>query len=450
MAFNDLVAQKIKDFEQQGVPQVFERDLDLGNPQKPKRDNIVNVIVGARRCGKTYRLYQEMQRLQGQGIEFDRMLYFNFEDERLRPYEPSLLADVLDTFYALYPAARTEGAYIFFDEIQEIPEWGTFLRRVVDTEKATVFVTGSSSKMLSAELKSEFRGRSLVRELFPMSFSEYVRYNTGAVPAPDAPLSSSDAAVLRNQLSGYLERGGFIATLDQAPADAIQLLQEYASRTVAMDVVERFDIRNPRLASLFLARCMASSGRELSVNKVYNEFKSRQIPVSRNTLSDLLAYYEDAYLLFSVSEFSRSLASNTRSASKVYAADPAMFGAFSPAAVSDQGQRLETAVFNALRRRTPAARTGSVCRLLFKNGSRKHEVDFVAGDALLMQAYDLVQVSVEMTNEKTREREIAALDASMAQFDLGESAIVTMDEQTDIPCEHGVVHVMPAWKWLLA
>lgn len=450
MAFNDLVAQKIKDFEQQGVPQVFERDLDLGNPQKPKRDNIVNVIVGARRCGKTYRLYQEMQRLQGQGIEFDRMLYFNFEDERLRPYEPSLLADVLDTFYALYPAARTEGAYIFFDEIQEIPEWGTFLRRVVDTEKATVFVTGSSSKMLSAELKSEFRGRSLVRELFPMSFSEYVRYNTGAVPAPDAPLSSSDAAVLRNQLSGYLERGGFIATLDQAPADAIQLLQEYASRTVAMDVVERFDIRNPRLASLFLARCMASSGRELSVNKVYNEFKSRQIPVSRNTLSDLLAYYEDAYLLFSVSEFSRSLASNTRSASKVYAADPAMFGAFSPAAVSDQGQRLETAVFNALRRRTPAARTGSVCRLLFKNGSRNHEVDFVAGDALLMQAYDLVQVSVEMTNEKTREREIAALDAAMAQFGLGESTIVTMDEQADLSCENGVVHAVPAWRWLLA
>ena len=161
-----LTEPKIKDFEQQGVPQVFERDLDLGNPQEPKRDNIVHVIVGTRRCGKTYRLYQEMRRLQDQGIELDRMLYFNFEDERLRPYEPSLLADVLDTFHAPYPAARGEGAYLFFDEIQEVPEWGAFLRRVVDTEKATVYVTGSSSKMLSSELKSEFRGRSLVRELF--------------------------------------------------------------------------------------------------------------------------------------------------------------------------------------------------------------------------------------------------------------------------------------------
>ena len=110
MAFNDLIAQKIKDFEQQGVPQVFERDLDLGNPQEPKRDNIVNVIVGARRCGKTYRLYQEMRRLQSRGVELDRMLYFNFEDERLRPYEPSLMADVLETFYALYHVDRTEGA----------------------------------------------------------------------------------------------------------------------------------------------------------------------------------------------------------------------------------------------------------------------------------------------------------------------------------------------------
>ena len=207
MAFNDLIAQKIKDFEQQGVPQVFERDLDLGNPQEPKRDNIVNVIVGARRCGKTYRLYQEMRWLQSRGVELDRMLYFNFEDERLRPYEPSLLADVLDTFYALYPVARTEGAYIFFDEIQEIPEWGAFLRRVVDTEKATVYVTGSSSKMLSSELKSEFRGRSLVRELFPLSFSEYVRYKTGSVLEPDATFSPSDAALLRHHLIGYLERG---------------------------------------------------------------------------------------------------------------------------------------------------------------------------------------------------------------------------------------------------
>lgn len=76
---------------------------------------------GGLRCGKTYRLYQEMRRLQSRGVELDRMLYFNFEDERLRPYEPSLLADVLDTFYALYPAARTEGATCFFDEIRKFP-----------------------------------------------------------------------------------------------------------------------------------------------------------------------------------------------------------------------------------------------------------------------------------------------------------------------------------------
>ena len=79
--------------------------------------------------------------------------------------------------------------------------------------------------MLSSELKSEFRGRSLIRELFPLSFSEYVRYKTGSVFEPDATFSPSDAALLRHHLIGYLERGGFIATLEQTPADAIQLLQ---------------------------------------------------------------------------------------------------------------------------------------------------------------------------------------------------------------------------------
>ena len=114
MAFNDLVAQKIKDFEQQGVPQVFERDLDLGNPQEPKRDNIVHVIVGTRRCGKTYRLYQEMRRLQDQASSLTDA-YFNFEDERLRPgMEPSLLlADVLDTFHALYPLLEARAPHLF-------------------------------------------------------------------------------------------------------------------------------------------------------------------------------------------------------------------------------------------------------------------------------------------------------------------------------------------------
>lgn len=449
MPMNQLIADKIADFEAQGLPDLFERDLSLGEIKPPARGNLVTVVVGTRRCGKTYRLYQQMKELLDRGIGFDRMLYFNFEDERLKPYDASLLGDVVDTFYALHPVARKEGAYFFFDEIQEVPEWGTFLRRMVDTAKVTMVATGSSSKMLSTELGSEFRGRAISRELFPLSFSEFVRYKTGMRLRADDAFSESDKAVLRNALPEYLTRGGYIASLEQAPADAVFLLQEYAQRTVAMDVIERYALRNPRVASLFLSRCLASSGRELSVSKVYGEFKSRQVSVSRETLTNLLGYYQDAYLLFCVEEFSRSIADNRRSATKVYAVDPGLFGAFSPAAAIDSGQRLETAVFDALRRSVSPLRAGTISRLLIKEGSRSHEVDFVLGDALLMQTSELIQVTVGLENEKTRERELSALDAAMERYGRSESTMVTMDEEGTVERGGRTVKVVPAWKWLL-
>lgn len=111
MAIRALIEEKIRDFEQQGLPQVFSRDLDLGAIQEPSRGNLVNVVVGMRRCGKTYRLYQEMHRLLAQGYSFDRMLYFNFEDERLKPYSATLLEEVVEAFFAMHPKARSEGAF---------------------------------------------------------------------------------------------------------------------------------------------------------------------------------------------------------------------------------------------------------------------------------------------------------------------------------------------------
>lgn len=449
MPVNTLVQEKILDFERLGIPEVFDRDLRLLPIQKPARNNLAQVIVGTRRCGKTYRLFQEMRDIMAAGYDPETILYFNFEDERLKPYSLQLLSDVLDTFFALHPIAKKRGCFLFFDEIQEVPDWSLFLRRVIDSNEATVYVTGSSSKMLSAELASEFRGRSLSRELFPLSFGEYVRHETGLAVGGSAGLSSAEAATLRNALNGYLLRGGYIAALSLPSVDGMMLMQEYAYRTAAMDVVERYGLRVPQVAVSFLSRCLASSARELSVNKVANEFKSRGVSTSRETLSNLLAYYEDAYLVFSLGDLNRALADNPRSSSKVYAVDAGMFTAFSRAASREEGQRLETAVFNKLRRMAPGARTGSLARLTFEYEGRAHEIDFVMGDALLGDAHRLVQVSTDLANPKTRVREISALEAAMTKYDVDESEIVTMDTEETVETDSGIVRVVPAWKWLL-
>lgn len=449
MPFNALVQEKILDFEQQGIPEVFKRDLALSPIARPERGNLAQVIVGARRCGKTYRLYQEMHDIVQIGYDLSSILYFNFEDERLKPYRAELLADVVDTFFTMHPRAKEEGSFLFFDEIQEVPDWGMFLRRLIDSTKVTVYVTGSSSKMLSYDLKSEFRGRSLPRELFPLSFSEYVRYTTGAKIDSEAGFSSSDKAILRNSLQSFLLRGGFIAPLSLSASDGMLLLQEYAYRTVAMDIVERYNLRSPQVAVRFLARCLSSSGRELSINKVTNEFKSQGAATSRETLSSLLSYYEQAYLLFSLPDLSRALSDNTRSSTKVYAVDPGMFAAFTKATTQETGQRLETAVFNKLRRLGPIARAGAVSCLHFEWEGRAHEIDFVTGDALLGDVRSLVQVSVSLENSITRNREFSALEAAMARYGIRESTLVTMDMEKSVESSPGTIHVVPAWKWLL-
>ncbi len=449
MPFNTLVQEKILDFEQQGIPSVFERDLELSPIQRPERNNLAQVIVGTRRCGKTYRMFQEMHRIVSSGYDLESILYFNFEDERLKPYSKELLSDVVDTFYALHPQARESGAFLFFDEIQEVPEWGLFLRRLIDSSKATVYVTGSSSRMLSHELGSEFRGRALSREMFPLSFSEYVRYTTGRQINRSEAYSADDQALLRNALASYLKRGGYIVPLGLNVADGTALLQEYAYRTVALDVIERYNLRTPQIAASFLSRCLASSGRELSVNKVVNEFKSRGASTSRETLSNLLDYYQEAYLLFSVRDLGRSISDNSKSSAKVYAVDPGMFAAFSRASANDEGQRLETAAFNKLRRTTPSIRSGSPARLRFEHEGRNHEVDFVAGDTLLGDVYSLVQVSVGIEDSKTRNRELTALTAGMERYGIAESSLVTLDTIETISTDSGTIHVEPAWSWLL-
>lgn len=448
---NQVVAEKIQDFFDEGVPEAFERDLDLGSPLPPARGNLATVVTGVRRCGKTYRLYQEMRRLLAEGAEPGRMLYFNFEDERLKPYTPRLLSDVLDAFFAMRPDARELGCFLFFDEIQEVPEWGTFLRRVVDTVRATVYVTGSSSRMLSADLASAFRGRAISRELFPMSFSEFARWHGAQVPAEGPAGRVAGAAArdrLRSLLPRYLERGGFVPVQGLAPSDAVQLLQEFAYRTVNLDVTERYGVRNVAAASQFLTRCLASSGRELSVNRAAGALRSAGHAVSRATLSSLLGYYEEAYLCFRLPEHGTSLSANTRAASKVYAVDPGMLTAFSPSASIDGGQRLETAVWCRLRREAGPLRAGALSRLLVREGGGR-EVDFALGDVLLGGGHRLVQATVSLADPRTRAREIEGLRAGMRALGEREGWVVTMDEREEVPVPEGAVHVVPAWEWLL-
>ena len=448
----DVIEEKIAWFWNFRLPEALRRDLDLGSPTTPAMGNRVKVVVGVRRCGKTWRMYQEIARLESMGIDRHRILYFNFDDERLRPYDRLLPSQVMEAFYTLSPASR-EGAYLFFDEVQDVPDWGVFMRRMVDTENLTCYVTGSSSRMLSGEVATEFRGRATRFELTPYSFSEYARLHgrDGLVVTAGSPArTEQDRLDLARMLRTYLVEGGFPEAQGLEPTESIEMLQDIAANVVTADVVERNDFSSMRIARVVASQCLASSARKLSITKLSNRLKSAGMGMGWERLDSLVGYLEDANLMYRVPEYSTSASENSRKAQKVYANDQSLVLAVSPSTSVDRGLALETVVYLELRRRHSVGRKHEIMTFAIPSGGGTLEVDFVKGDRLFDTAVDLVQVCERMDDEKTRRREIRALERAMELAGQHEGTIVALSGSEEIESAAGTIRVVPAWQWLLS
>lgn len=429
----------IAEFQDSSLPILTPRDVEM-----PQMSTKPTVIIGMRRTGKTYVLYQEIERLLASGVDKRDVLYVNFEDDRLYPLPPNVLDDVLETFFRHNPSARQRGCHLFFDEIQVVPDFARFVRRVVDTIPARIYLTGSSAKILHTDVATEFRGRGFAVEVFPMSFAETAKHQGIDLGAP--PISSRQRSERRAHLDAFLEIGGFPEVLGLTPLQRIQTLQDYVELVLLRDIIERHHVENAVAARAFSRLLLQSSGRRFSVNKVYQDLRSRGMRVSKDTLHALLAYFEDAYLVFTVPIFSTServVASNPR---KVYAIDPGLAWAVSHVAATDLGARLETAVFVELRRRAGRLLSGQVSYFVTNSG---HEVDFAVGDPFDRRISELAQVCVSLEDPRTRERELRALRAAMDELGVRQSTIITMSESEVIEVDAGTIRVVPAWQWLL-
>lgn len=444
---NEVISSTLRDFSIDAYRPIVPRDLDLGEPLEPRVGNLVKVVTGIRRCGKSYRLFQEIDRLMNDGVPLGRICYFNFDDDRLKPVTPRVGDEVLEAFYALNPSALSEGAYLFFDELQEMEDWGAWLRRIVDTRKATIYVSGSSSKMLSKEISTEFRGRALDIELLPFSFREYAAAHGIKSLDPNA-CSTEERLYVEHAYRSYLEDGGFPATFNLPRAQSISLLQSYAQCVVARDVVERHGVSKPKTASLLSQRLLGLNARQLSLRKMTNDLKAAGIATSREALGELFEYFQEAYLVFSVKELSFSLSEKTTAQPKVYAVDPGLALACGTARANDIGQRLEDVVYLELRRRSVGMRRDGISSLRTK--AHGYEVDFVVGDALSGEVYELYQVAADVSDAKTREREIRALWEALEQSEQTVGYLITGNgaEET-IEREGKTIVQLPAWKWLL-
>jgi predicted AAA+ superfamily ATPase len=429
----------LRDFWERPPPDLTPRNSELlGRPGK------ADVLIGMRRSGKTYRLFQEIARVVESGIDRRHVLYLNFEDDRLGPPATDLLPRALECFYRLSPEARERGAFLFFDEVQAVPGWSRFLRRVLDTERAQVYATGSSAKLLSTEVATEFRGRGFATEILPFSFSEYLRHQ-GVAPPDRTP-----GARLRSRLESHLDRyllvGGMPEVQDYDDPDRIRTLQDYVELVLVRDVVQRHELANVTAARWFALAALSATASLFSVSKMYKDFRSRGLEVAKDTLYALLDHFEDAFLLFTVPVYRKSLRARRATPRKAYAVDPGLARAVSHAMAGDLGARLETAVYLELRRRAKDSREGHISYYLTRS---RREVDFVVGRPEEEHVASLVQVSADLRNAETRHREIRALEEAMGETGTKSGLVITLHESGTEETASGPVHIVPAWMWLL-
>lgn len=308
------------------------------------------------------------------------------------------LRQLLDGFYSLYPENHDRGCYLFLDEIQNVETWALVVRRYYDTKKVQIYLSGSSAKLLSKEIATSLRGRSLVTEVWPFSFNEYLRTKNVAYETKIFGKKFIDK--MQSNLAAYLNYGGFPETVDLSEtADRIRILQDYIDLVIFRDIIERYKISNIVLVKYLLQLLLKNPGTLFSINKIFNDLKSRGFSVSKNTLYEYLSYFEDAYVVFSVPLYSESIRKTQSNPRKIYVIDPGLSNAYSLKFDRDFGHLFENLVYLDLRRKGH--------KIYYYLTQNRNEVDFLTKD--LNGKTHLYQVVWDTSDNATLLRERRAL-----------------------------------------
>lgn len=415
--FQELIA----DFISRPLTNVLPRELTIPD-DVPK----VVSLLGPRRAGKTHILFDAVRRLRHK-IPVHRLVYINFEDDRLFPLQLDDLDAMVTGYYEIYPEAKDEMVWFFLDEVQEVDHWEKFVRRLSDQEYIRVYITGSSSKLLSKELATSMRGRTLPYEVFPLSFREFLQFNQIEADI----FSSKGKALLAHWLQRYLLQGGFPELVFLPEEVHRRTINEYIDLMLYKDLMERYSLKNPALLKYLLKFLLGNMANPISVTKVYNDLKSQGYAVGKNTVFEYISYLEEAFCLFRVEIFDASARVQAVNPSKIYAIDSAF--KYSMSIGRDIGRVFENTVFMELRRQgiQPSYLRGD------------QEVDF------FWEGGQLINACFDASNHSTRQRELHGLHRAMNQLDLKESWLITTDEKKDISQDGSVIHVLPLWEFLL-
>ncbi len=377
------------------------------------------VFCGVRRCGKSYRLYNEIHRLNKKKIPF---VFINFEDERFVEFKVEHFNLIIEAAQELYGECK----HFFFDEIHNIHGWEKFVRRLADA-KYHVYVSGSNAKMLSKEIGSVLGGRYMTQEVFPLSFREFLSFRKVSLEK-DYEFSEQRFKI-KQLFEAYFYYGGFPELIHFN--NAKEYLSSIYMKVLFGDIIARNGIQNEKVLRLLVKKLAESVNNETSINRIRNLIISTGAKLGSNTLQEYLEYLKDAYLIFPlhnvVSQFAEREAKK-----KYYFVDQGVLNLF---LLNQNSKLLENIVFLHLYKQ-------------FGEGlfyyKRNYEVDFC-----IPSEGQLIQVCYSIDDPETRKRELKALMAGQKELNAKKLMIISYDEEEVIEHKGFDIPVVPVWKWLL-
>lgn len=378
----------------------------------------VVIITGIRRCGKSSLLYLIKEKMK---LPEPAYCYFNCDDERIIPD-----ISVLEQMYNLHIEIYGNEPLLFLDEIQNIDKWEKFVNRIHE-KGIKVFVTGSNAKLLSSEISTSLTGRNKVIELFPFSFSEFLRF-TGNGHNTDR-LTGKQKALIQKDFNRYLELGGFPLVVKD---NDLELINSYFQDILYRDIISRYrlsQVNEIKQIGLYFA---SNTGKLFSYSTLQNISGIKSL----SSIKDYLWYYEQSYLFYYLKKFDYSVKKQMMNPKKVYTIDPAVVNRLGFNFSENKGRILENIVYIELLRRKK--------EVFYHFG--KNECDFLVKKGLKITEAIQVSWTLEDSNFK---REVNGLKEAMHAYHLKQGLLITTDADESYAEIDSTIKIIPAWKWLL-
>lgn len=430
----DALLEKLADGIAADPPPLTRREVRI-----PTVPNKVLAVIGMRRSGKSTFLWQCLSDRVADGAPRSAQVYVNFEDDRLGALDATHLDTLLETYFRRYPTFRgTRKVGLFLDEIQLVTGWDRFVRRLMDSEKVDVFLSGSSAKLLSREVATALRGRALEVLVLPFSFREALAHSGSLPKEPWSQLSGRGRSLLLSAFDRYLEAGGFPEAQGVPAADRAALLRSYTDVALLRDVIERHQVSHPTALRWMQKQLLGNAASRFSVEKFHAALHSQGFAIGKNTVHDYLGHLEDAFLVRLVSLDTASERQRMVNPRKAYPVDPGLIPIFDRTGRANRGHALETVVALELERRGAS--------ITYVKTPAGLEVDFMA--RFHSGKSELIQVCDDATEAQVLDREIRALEDAKAAYPRSARLLLVGQAPRRLVTPGNII-VKPALEWLL-